>query len=89
MCHRDHLSKKEKLANPLVYELFGGELGIRTLGSLRNTTFRVSHLRPLGQLSIYVHLGFTKNAKLQKEIQKVELQGRTAKYSVFEPALNP
>ncbi len=30
---------------------YGGELGIRTLGSRRNTAFRVLHLRPLGQLS--------------------------------------
>ena len=32
----------------------GGELGIRTLGRLNtDTKFRVSHLRPLGQLSIF------------------------------------
>ena len=30
----------------------GGELGIRTLGRLLFTAFRVLHLRPLGQLSI-------------------------------------
>ncbi len=34
--------------------LLGGELGIRTLGGLTHTAFRVLHLRPLGQLSIYV-----------------------------------
>ena len=33
--------------------IFGGELGIRTLGTFLYTTFRVSHLRPLGQLSVY------------------------------------
>ena len=34
---------------------FGGELGIRTLGWLiTNTKFRVSHLRPLGQLSLFI-----------------------------------
>ena len=31
--------------------LFGGELGIRTLGGFTLTAFRVLHLRPLGQLS--------------------------------------
>ena len=33
---------------------FGGELGIRTLEAFRLTAFRVLHLRPLGQLSVYV-----------------------------------
>ena len=33
--------------------LFGGELGIRTLETFRSTAFRVLHLRPLGQLSVY------------------------------------
>ena len=32
----------------------GGELGIRTLEAFRLTAFRVLHLRPLGQLSVYV-----------------------------------
>ena len=32
----------------------GGELGIRTLETSRSTAFRVLHLRPLGQLSVYV-----------------------------------
>ncbi len=32
---------------------YGGELGIRTLGPFRDTAFRVLHLRPLGQLSVY------------------------------------
>ena len=31
----------------------GGELGIRTLGTSLYTAFRVLHLRPLGQLSVY------------------------------------
>ena len=31
----------------------GGELGIRTLGEFPHTAFRVLHLRPLGQLSLY------------------------------------
>ena len=34
---------------------FGGELGIRTLGPVRDTAFRVLHHRPLGQLSIYIN----------------------------------
>ena len=33
---------------------FGGELGIRTLETFRSTAFRVLHLRPLGQLSVYL-----------------------------------
>ena len=33
---------------------YGGELGIRTLEAFRLTAFRVLHLRPLGQLSVYV-----------------------------------
>ena len=52
------LRQKEKTSKPAAYWPFGGELGIRTLGTLLYTTFRVSHLRPLGQLSIYVHLRF-------------------------------
>ena len=35
-------------------DFFGGELGIRTLGTFLYTAFRVLHLRPLGQLSVYV-----------------------------------
>ena len=31
----------------------GGELGIRTLETFRSTAFRVLHLRPLGQLSVF------------------------------------
>ena len=38
----------------MVTGLFGGELGIRTLEAFRLTAFRVLHLRPLGQLSVYV-----------------------------------
>ena len=34
---------------------FGGELGIRTLETFRSTAFRVPHLRPLGQLSVYLN----------------------------------
>ena len=36
---------------------FGGELGIRTLGPVRDTAFRVLHHRPLGQLSIFIFSG--------------------------------
>ena len=34
---------------------FGGESGIRTLGEFPHTAFRVLHLRPLGQLSLYIY----------------------------------
>jgi hypothetical protein len=33
--------------------LIGGESGIRTLGEFPHTAFRVLHLRPLGQLSVF------------------------------------
>ena len=47
-----HSGIKKKPATPHGYWLSdGGELGIRTLGPLRDTAFRVLHLRPLGQLS--------------------------------------
>ena len=42
-------TKKKSPENRLFTGLFGGELGIRTLEA-----FRVLHLRPLGQLSVYV-----------------------------------
>ncbi len=44
--------QKKKSAVTRITTDFGGELGIRTLGWLiTNMKFRVSHLRPLGQLS--------------------------------------
>ena len=47
--------QKRKVQQTLEFTgLFGGELGIRTLEAFRLTAFRVLHLRPLGQLSIYV-----------------------------------
>ncbi len=46
--------KKKKPEIGLITGFFGGgELGIRTLGPFRDTAFRVLHLRPLGQLSVY------------------------------------
>ena len=44
--------RKKRLENMVFSSLIGGELGIRTLGGLPHTAFRVLHLRPLGQLSI-------------------------------------
>lgn len=45
--------KKRKVQQTRLFTgLFGGELGIRTLGPFRDTAFRVLHLRPLGQLSM-------------------------------------
>lgn len=49
------LSKRAKNKSPKNLDFsgfFGGELGIRTLGTFLYTAFRVLHLRPLGQLSI-------------------------------------
>ena len=51
------LSKRAKKKSPKNLDFsgfFGGELGIRTLGTFLYTAFRVLHLRPLGQLSVYV-----------------------------------
>ena len=45
----------------------GGELGIRTLEAFRPTAFRVLHLRPLGQLSMYSNVK-TKRSKFQAKI---------------------
>ena len=47
-------TKKKSPENRKFTGLFGGELGIRTLEAFRLTAFRVLHLRPLGQLSVYV-----------------------------------
>ena len=58
---KHHSSKSKKPATPHGYWLSGGgELGIRTLGPLRDTAFRVLHHRPLGQLSkIYLNIQLT------------------------------
>ena len=71
-------TKKKSPENRLVTGLFGGELGIRTLEAFRLTAFRVLHLRPLGQLSVYVIPFNSKNFSQ-------ELTERTTKYSIFEP----
>ena len=60
---------------------YGGELGIRTLETFRLTAFRVLHLRPLGQLSVYVIPFNSKNFSQ-------ELTERTTKYLIFEPSKN-
>ena len=53
--------------------VFGGGLGIRTLGPFRNTTFRESHHRPLGQPS-----NISPNIRSQKSLGKRrELMERT------------
>ena len=58
----------------------GGELGIRTLEAFRPTAFRVLHLRPLGQLSMYSNVKRNgqnfKQFLLQKAIGKKNRQER-------------
>ena len=51
MKNRAAKMKKEKPETSCGYGLYGGERGIRTLGTLPYTTFPMLHLRPLGQLS--------------------------------------
>ena len=60
----------QKERTPIVSQLeflFGGELGIRTLGTSLYTAFRVLHLRPLGQLSV-IPDNFNKRITLCQEI---------------------
>ena len=45
--------KQKAITADAVMTFSGGELGIRTLGEFPHTAFRVLHLRPLGQLSVY------------------------------------
>ena len=71
--------KRKVQQTRMVTGLFGGELGIRTLGPFRDTAFRVLHLRPLGQLSI------CQSENRSHNFWK-ELTERTAKYSVFRTA---
>ena len=78
------LSKRAKKKSPKNLDFsgfFGGELGIRTLEAFRLTAFRVLHLRPLGQLSVYVIPFNSKNFSQ-------ELTERTTKYLIFEPSKN-
>lgn len=58
--------------------ILGGELGIRTPGTLLYTTFRESHLRPLGQLS-------RSNYFYQFLAQMQENRARKNEFSKFEP----
>ena len=53
--------------------IFGGELGIRTLETFRFTAFRVLHLRPLGQLSIYISL-FFRSGKMQEKQARTKVK---------------
>ena len=62
--------------------LFGGELGIRTLGTFLYTAFRVLHLRPLGQLSVYVIPHY-----FQKLLERTD--GKNNKIFNFRTGENP
>ena len=75
-------AKKKSPENRLFTGLFGGELGIRTLGPFRDTAFRVLHLRPLGQLSVYVIPHF-----FQKLLERTD--GKNNKIFNFRTGENP
>lgn len=75
-------TKKKSPENRLFTGLFGGELGIRTLEAFRLTAFRVLHLRPLGQLSVYVILHF-----FQKLLERTD--GKNNKIFNFRTEENP
>ncbi len=76
---------KKKPVNALVYRLYGGELGIRTLGPFRDTAFRVLHLRPLGQLSVCVFQSafFFAQISVKKFLER-KAGENTEKYSIFD-----
>ena len=57
----------------------GGESGIRTLGSFRNTAFRVLHLRPLGQLSVCIFQSAFSSLNFRSKNFWREKQERTLK----------
>ena len=77
--------KNKKACKPAWLLAFcGGELGIRTLETFRSTAFRVLHLRPLGQLSVYVQSAFS----FQKLFVKNALERRRKEQQIiqfFEP----
>ena len=75
-------AKKKSPENRLFTGLFGGELGIRTLEAFRLTAFRVLHLRPLGQLSVYVIPHF-----FQKLLERTD--GKNNKIFNFRTGENP
>ena len=79
------LSKRAKKKSPKdldFSDFFGGELGIRTLEAFRLTAFRVLHLRPLGQLSVYVIPHF-----FQKLLERTD--GKNNKIFNFRTGENP
>ena len=79
------LSKRAKNKSPKNLDFsgfFGGELGIRTLGTFLYTAFRVLHLRPLGQLSVYVIPYF-----FQKLLERTD--GKNNKIFNFRTGENP
>ena len=79
------LSKRAKNKSPKNLDFsgfFGGELGIRTLGTFLYTAFRVLHLRPLGQLSVYVIPHF-----FQKLLERTD--GKNNKIFNFRTGENP
>ena len=75
-------AKRKVQQTRLFTGLFGGELGIRTLEAFRLTAFRVLHLRPLGQLSVYVIPHF-----FQKILERTD--GKNNKIFNFRTEENP
>ena len=87
-------TKKKSPENRLVTGLFGGELGIRTLEAFRLTAFRVLHLRPLGQLSVYVipfsfEKLFARTDGKNNKIFNFRTEQKLSTYGEFEGSIPP
>ena len=87
-------TKKKSPENRLVTGLFGGELGIRTLEAFRLTAFRVLHLRPLGQLSVYVipfsfEKLFARTDGKNNKVFNFRTEQKLSTYGEFEGSIPP
>ena len=91
------MSKRAKKKSPKNLDFsgfFGGELGIRTLEAFRLTAFRVLHLRPLGQLSVYVipfsfEKLFARTDGKNNKIFNFRTEQKLSSYGEFEGSILP